>query len=57
MLKITRLPDVLDPSKNNDSKPASSKNHNSKLVFGKNNSNCEIIIFAIGGNSGKKPQC
>ena len=50
MLKITRLPDKLAPSRNNSNRSAFNKNDNSRPVFGKNNSNSEVDRFGIGEN-------
>ena len=51
MLKTTRLPDKLAPSKNNGSKSVSSRNDKNKLAFERNNGNNEVNRFDIGRNS------
>ena len=50
MLKITRWPNKPVSSRNNGNKSAFSKNDNSKLASGRNNSNGELNRFDVGGN-------
>ena len=50
MLKTTRSPDKLAPSRNNGSKSASSRNNNSRLASGKNDGNGKVDGIGVGGN-------
>ena len=51
MLKTTRLPDKLSPSKNNGSRSALSRHNNSRPASGRNDGNNEVDGFGINRNS------
>ena len=50
MLKITKSPDELVPSKNDGSKSASSRNNNSRPASGRNDGDGEVDRVSVGGN-------
>ena len=52
MLKTTRSPNELAPSKNDGSRLVSNRNDDSKPASGKNNGNREVVEFGVGGSGG-----
>ena len=50
MLKTTRSPDELAPSRNDGSKFASNRNNNSRPAFKRNNGDGKVNRFGVGGN-------